>query len=74
MLGLFWRYNVPASLLDQLTKKNVKIIQQNKISLSKWSNVVFQKMSTNSWKLQQQKMCRFKAIFDQQNSILNQNF
>ncbi len=36
MLGLFGDINVPISLLDQLPKKNVKMNQQNKISLSNW--------------------------------------
>ncbi len=31
-------------------------------------------MSTPSWKLLNKKVYRFKAIFDQQVSILNQNF
>lgn len=32
---VLWRFDVP-SLLDQLPKKNFKIIQENKIFLSKW--------------------------------------
>ncbi len=35
MAGILWRYNVLTSLLDQLPMKNVKIIQQQKIFLSK---------------------------------------
>ncbi len=31
-------------------------------------------MSTPSWMLQKKNVYRFKAIFDQQVSILNQNF
>ncbi len=54
MLGFFGNIMFPTSLLDQLPKKNVKIIQQNKISYQviKW---YVAKMSTPSWKLLKKK-------------------